>query len=176
MNEVRYTYTKSPHGEILLARTELGITHILFQSGKMNAKPKVGWIKDSHGLEDATDQLRAYFHGRLERFDLPLAPEGTDFQHKVWDALVKIPCGETVSYQQVAARVGMPSAVRAVATANAKNKIAIVIPCHRVIGSDGKLRGYAGGLHIKAALLDHEWNMAQARARKTAVDVVASPV
>ena len=165
MNDIRYTYTKSPHGDILLARSELGITHILFQSGKMNAKPKQGWQRDTTGLEDATDQLRAYFDGRLERFELPLAPQGTDFQRKVWDALVKIPCGETVSYAEVADRIGQPKSVRAVASANARNKIAIVIPCHRVIGSDGKLRGYAGGLHVKAALLDHEWTMVQQRAR-----------
>lgn len=163
MNDIRYTYTKSPHGDILLARSELGITRILFQSGKMNAKPKPEWRRDASGLEDATEQLRAYFHGRLERFDLPLAPEGTDFQRKVWDALLKIPCGETVSYAEIAGRIGQASAVRAVASANARNRIAIVIPCHRVIGSDGKLRGYAGGLDIKAALLDHEWNMAQPR-------------
>lgn len=166
MNDICYTYTKSPHGDILLARTELGITHILFQSGKMKAHPKPGWRRDDRGLESAADQLRAYFYGRFERFDLPLAPEGTDFQHKVWDALQKIPCGETVSYAEVARRIGEPSAVRAVASANARNKIAIVIPCHRVIGSDGKLRGYAGGLHVKAALLEHEWAIEQKRARE----------
>ncbi len=166
MNDICYTYSKSPHGDILLARSELGITHVLFQAGKMNAHPKSSWKRDDNALRSATDQLHAYFYGRFDRFDLPLAPEGTDFQRKVWDALGRIPCGDTVSYSQIAERIGQPSAVRAVASANARNPIAIVIPCHRVIGSDGKLRGYAGGLHVKAALLEHEWNIAQTRAQQ----------
>lgn len=174
MSTTRYTYTKSPHGDILLARSEAGITRILFQSGRMRGEPKAGWVRDSAGLQEATDQLRAYFHGHLERFDLPLAPEGTDFQRKVWDMLMQIPYGETVSYQEIAQRIGQPGAVRAVAGANARNRIAIAIPCHRVIGSDGKLRGYAGGMGIKAALLEHEWIMAQRHARETETAEAAS--
>jgi methylated-DNA-[protein]-cysteine S-methyltransferase len=98
-------------------------------------------------------QLRAYFAGELETFDLPLAPEGTPFQLEVWRRLCEIPYGETISYGELARRLGNPNASRAVGLANGANPIPIVIPCHRVIGSDGKLTGYGGGLPIKEKLL-----------------------
>ena len=98
-------------------------------------------------------QLRAYFAGELETFDLTLAPEGTPFQQRVWDELCKIAYGETISYGELAKRIGNPNASRAVGLANGSNPIPIVIPCHRVIGSNGKLTGYGGGLPIKGKLL-----------------------
>lgn len=104
----------------------------------------------------AISQLEAYFAGQRKRFDLPLAPVGTDFQQRVWRVLQTIPYGETWSYQAQAQAMGQPSAVRAVAAANRANPIAIVIPCHRVIGKDGTLRGYAGGLDRKQALIELE--------------------
>jgi len=104
----------------------------------------------------AAEQLAAYFAGRLTAFDLPLAPAGTEFQRSVWAALQTIPYGETWSYAQLAEKVGNPSAVRAVGMANGRNPIALVIPCHRVIGSDGSLTGYGGGLERKRFLLDLE--------------------
>lgn len=107
-------------------------------------------------LEEAAKQLREYFAGERRHFGLPLSPEGTAFQRKVWRALCDIPCGETRSYGQIAAAVGSPGASRAVGMANNRNPIAIIIPCHRVIGADGSLTGYGGGLDKKEFLLRHE--------------------
>ena len=107
-------------------------------------------------LAEATRQLSAYFAGELRQFDLPLRPSGTPFQLTVWDALRRIPYGETVSYGELAASIGRPTAARAVGSANRHNPVAIVVPCHRVIGADGTLTGYAGGLGIKSALLAFE--------------------
>jgi len=154
---VYYSYTKSPCGDLLVACTDAGLTHIHFRDGEASMEPGETWIRDESRLLNAVDQLIGYFDGSQKRFDLRLAPKGTPFQHRVWEALQAIPFGETVSYSDIAHRIGQPTAVRAVASANARNPLAIVIPCHRVIGSDGKLRGYAGGLPIKQQLLDHEW-------------------
>ena len=107
-------------------------------------------------LELCKMQLREYFDGARDLFDLPLSPAGTPFQKKVWDALLQIPFGQTISYQELAKRLGDPKVIRAAGSANGKNPIAIVIPCHRVIGSNGDLVGYAGGLENKKWLLDHE--------------------
>ncbi len=107
-------------------------------------------------LEDAVYQLQEYFEGTRDSFSLTLNPNGTDFQKRVWDALQAIPYGKTVSYLDLSKTLGNVKAIRAVATANGKNPLWIVIPCHRVIGSDGSLTGYAGGLHRKKWLLDHE--------------------
>ncbi len=107
-------------------------------------------------LEDASYQLQEYFEGKRENFDLDLNPQGTDFQKRVWNALLDIPYGKTTSYLELSKTLGDVKAIRAVAAANGKNPLWIVIPCHRVIGSDGSLTGYAGGLHRKKWLLDHE--------------------
>lgn len=107
-------------------------------------------------LEDAVYQLNEYFEGKRTQFDLQLNLTGTDFQKKVWDALLKIPHGKTCSYMELSKTLGDPKAIRAVAAANGKNPLWIIVPCHRVIGSDGSLTGYAGGLHRKKWLLDHE--------------------
>lgn len=107
-------------------------------------------------LKPACEQLREYFEGSRQTFEIPLQPMGTPFQHSVWAALSKIPFGERVSYMDLAKKLGDPRAVRAVAGANAKNPIWILIPCHRVVGTDGSLTGYAGGLHRKKWLLNHE--------------------
>ncbi len=154
--EVVYTYIKSPNGTILLARNEAGLTRINFQEGKHKVQPGPSWRREDGPLLEAIDQLRAYFNGTRQSFDLPLAPEGTTFQQKVWRALQDIPCGETITYGELADRIGRPTASRAVGAANGQNPLPIVIPCHRVIGANGKLTGYAGGLKIKKALLDHE--------------------
>ena len=107
-------------------------------------------------LLEAADQLTAYFDGELREFDLPLAPRGTDFQRRVWDAVSAIPYGATASYSEIAAEVCTPAACRAVGAANGRNPLAIVVPCHRVIGAAGALTGYGGGLDRKRALLDLE--------------------
>jgi methylated-DNA-[protein]-cysteine S-methyltransferase len=113
-------------------------------------------VEDRRRGADVRRQLGQYFEGRRRVFDLPLRPEGTPFQRDVWKALVEIPYGETATYSEIARRVGRREAVRAVGAANGANPIAIVIPCHRVIGRDGSLTGYGGGLPVKRWLLDHE--------------------
>ena len=107
-------------------------------------------------LDETERQLDRYFEGTLTEFDLPLGPRGTPFQQQVWAALCDIPYGETISYGELARRVGRPGSARAVGAANGSNPISIIIPCHRVIGSDGRLTGYGGGIDRKAWLLDHE--------------------
>lgn len=155
-SEIVYTYMKSPHGQILLARCEAGLTRINFQEGTHIVQPGASWRREDAPLLVAIDQLRAYFDGSRQAFDLPLAPEGTSFQQKVWTALQDIPCGETATYGEIARRIGRPTASRAVGAANGRNPLPIVVPCHRVIGANAKLTGYAGGLNIKKALLEHE--------------------
>ena len=107
-------------------------------------------------LSVASEQLDAYFDMRLTQFDLPLAPRGTDFQRRVWESLRVIPFGETISYAELARRVGNPKAMRAVGAANGRNPLMIIVPCHRVIGADGSLTGFGGGIERKRWLLDHE--------------------
>lgn len=110
-------------------------------------------------LDQAVEQLGEYFDGKRTDFDLPLDPDGTEFQHQAWDALVKIPFGETISYGEQAVMLGDKNKSRAVGAANGKNPIPIVVPCHRVVGSNGHLTGFAGGLNVKAWLLDHEFRV-----------------
>jgi len=125
----------------------------------LNAKPGPENLEDPV-LADATEQLRAYFAGERTSFDLPLDMHGNPFEKRVWDELKEIPYGETVSYGEIAARVGAPGAARAVGLANGRNPIAIIVPCHRVIGANGKLVGFGGGLPMKRALLDLEQGVA----------------
>src|ERR1700733_3668936 len=148
-----YTQIESPLGPLLLAMDETGLREIGFVNGRKPAQPQSGWKEDCTPLSETIDQLRAYLAGELEKFDLPLAPEGTAFQLAVWRRLSDIPYGETISYGELAGRIGNPKASRAVGLANGSNPIPIVIPCHRVIGSNGKLTGYGGGLPIKEKLL-----------------------
>jgi methylated-DNA-[protein]-cysteine S-methyltransferase len=144
---------ESAVGTLLLAADEEGLRLINFQRGKHAQRPGEGWKKDATPFQETMRQLNAYFGSELHEFDLRLAPEGTGFQREVWSALCDIPYGETISYGDLARRIRKPKAVRAVGTANGANPIPIVIPCHRVIGSDGKLTGYGGGLDIKEKLL-----------------------
>jgi len=154
MNEPRfYSYCESPIGKLLLVAGERGLSQIWFNGQAQKAALGADVREDSVTLREVIHQLRAYFAGELETFDLDLAPEGTSFQQKVWDELLRIPYGETISYGQLARRIGNPNASRAVGLANGSNPIPIIIPCHRVIGSNGKLTGYGGGLPIKEKLL-----------------------
>jgi methylated-DNA-[protein]-cysteine S-methyltransferase len=148
-----YTQIESPIGPLLLAADETGLREILFANGRHPAKPKSSWKQDRAPLQETIRQLQAYFAGELETFDLPLAPEGTPFQLGVWHRLCDIPYGKTISYGELASQIGNPKASRAVGLANGSNPIPIVIPCHRVIGSNGKLTGYGGGLPVKEKLL-----------------------
>jgi methylated-DNA-[protein]-cysteine S-methyltransferase len=148
-----YTYLESPIGTLLLAGDADGLQQILFPTNGLPAVPDPEWQENPSVLAGVIAQLRAYFAGELETFDLSLAPQGTRFQQNVWSELLKIPYGETISYGELARRIGNPNASRAVGLANGSNPIPIVIPCHRVIGSNGKLTGYGGGLPIKEKLL-----------------------
>tara|TARA_R110002167_G_scaffold263017_8_gene469706 strand:- start:801 stop:1274 length:474 start_codon:yes stop_codon:yes gene_type:complete len=144
-------FINTPMGIAKLEGDEAGLSAISVLDTDETPTPVIPEI-----LEDAVYQLQEYFEGKRQVFDLELNPEGTDFQKRVWDALLKIPYGKTVSYLSLSKTLGDIKAIRAVAAANGKNPLWIVIPCHRVIGSDGSLTGYAGGLHRKKWLLDHE--------------------
>ena len=153
MTDIRYTYYETPLGITLLAADEHGLRLVSFAEGKRPERPQSAWQKDPAPFQEATAQLRAYFAGELREFDLRLSLIGTDFQLRVWRMLQTIPYGETTSYGQLARRLGSPSAARAVGLANGSNPIPIIVPCHRVIGSNGSLVGYGGGLSNKKALL-----------------------
>ena len=151
-----YCYLDTPIGELLLAGDADGLSVIGFPKGSMRREPEPDWIFNEGRLEDARRQLREYFAGERREFDLPLQLRGTEFQISVLEALREIPYGETVSYGEIARRIGRPRAVRAVGAANGRNPLPIVVPCHRVIGSTGDLTGFGGGLDTKEALLRHE--------------------
>jgi methylated-DNA-[protein]-cysteine S-methyltransferase len=151
--KIRYTWLESPVGKLLIVGDEAGLRQVLFAEGRSEVGPEPGWREDATSLAEAVRQLREYFDGRRRQFELPLAPEGTPFQQSVWRELLTIPYGETISYGDLARRIGNRNASRAVGLANGANPISIIIPCHRVIGSSGKLTGYGGGLKNKEWLL-----------------------
>ncbi len=153
MSEIRYTYCDGLLGRMLLVADERGLRSVNFPTSRRAERVKAEWREDSAGFAEAIRQLRAYFAGELTDFDLPLTLEGTEFQLRVWQSLRGIPYGETISYGQLATRLGNPKASRAVGLANGSNPIPIIVPCHRVIGSNGSLVGYGGGLENKRALL-----------------------
>ena len=149
---IYYSRFKSPVGPLLLAASNQGLLALEFGRGK----PRAGWVESEERIAPFARQLAEYFAGQRREFDLPLDLRGTDFQKRCWQALLKIPYGETRSYADVARAIGNPAAVRAVGLANGQNPIAIIVPCHRVIGSDGSLTGYGGGLEAKRKLLELE--------------------
>lgn len=144
-------FIQSPLGITKLEGDENGISSITVLDSEEELTKIIPEV-----LEDAEYQLREYFEGKRQHFDLDLNPQGTDFQKRVWEALLDIPYGRTTSYLELSKTLGDIKAIRAVAAANGKNPLWIIIPCHRVIGSDGSLTGYAGGLHRKKWLLEHE--------------------
>lgn len=143
-------------GVLTLVADEEGLRQIHFQKDGAPVRVESDWKRDPAFFTPVKAQLRAYFHGALKYFDLPLAPMGTPFQKSVWQTLQKIPYGTVASYRWVAEQIGNPKAVRAVGGANGKNPLPIVIPCHRVIGANGALTGFGGGLDIKQRLIDLE--------------------
>ena len=153
-----YAFYESPLGQILLTATGTALTGLHFVGEKYYPSIASEWQRDTNviAIKSAITQLDEYFSGKRKSFDLPLEPEGTEFQRQVWNALTKLRFGETATYAQLAQRIGNPKAVRAVGAANGRNPISIVIPCHRVVGADGSLTGYAGGLARKEALLRME--------------------
>jgi methylated-DNA-[protein]-cysteine S-methyltransferase len=149
---------ESPIGPLLLMSDGTSLTGLHTDNDKHRPAARPDWIRDDNvaPFAQTVAQLRAYFDGTLTRFDLPLAPQGTAFQMVVWRELRNIPYGETISYGELARRIGRPTASRAVGHSNARNPISIIVPCHRVIGADHSLTGYAGGLDRKRTLLQHE--------------------
>src|SRR6266849_932527 len=152
MTVLYYATFESPVGPLLLAGDSNALRRVSFESSKRSPLPQADWKQNQSAFAEVIRQLQAYFRGELKEFDLPLAMEGTEFQLRVWNALRRIPYGETVSYSQLAERIGNPKAVRAVGLANGSNPIPIIVPCHRVIGSDGSLTGFGGGLSTKKKL------------------------
>lgn len=150
---MRFHTVPSPIGPLLLTASDGALTGL-----HMAPHPRLpgSAVRDPDALADAAAQLAEYFAGERRAFELPLAPSGTPFQLRVWEELRAIPYGETRSYSELAAAVGRPSAVRAVGAANGRNPIAVIVPCHRVIGADGSLTGFGGGLERKRALLELE--------------------
>jgi len=148
-----YCYLDTPIGELLIAGDDDALAMIGFPKGSMRRDPEPDWIFNEKPLATARQQLTEYFAGTRKEFDLPVALSGTEFQVSVLEALQEIPYGETVSYGEIARRIGRPKAVRAVGAANGRNPIPVVVPCHRVIGSSGDLTGFGGGLDTKEALL-----------------------
>jgi methylated-DNA-[protein]-cysteine S-methyltransferase len=156
---MKYRLLKSPLGNVIVAGDREGLHRLDFQIGRYGAiSIPEEWEEDSSFplLRRAGEQLTAYFEGRRRSFSLPLAPVGTPFQQRVWAELQRISYGETLTYSELAVRAGRPRAVRAAGAANGRNPISIVIPCHRVVGKDGSLTDYGGGLEKKAALLELE--------------------
>lgn len=149
-----FQHIESPVGPLLVAAGDNGLHAIAFPDNRHPVRRDDDWQEGDHPmLRRARKQLDAYFSGTLRAFDLPLAPRGTEFQRTVWSTLASIPYGETISYAQLASRVGRPAASRAVGAANGRNPLPIVLPCHRVIGTDGALVGFGGGLPVKEFLL-----------------------
>ncbi|HVT36218.1 MAG TPA: methylated-DNA--[protein]-cysteine S-methyltransferase [Nevskiaceae bacterium] len=154
--EIFYSVMPSPIGELTLVSEGGKLTGLYMESYKHGRARERHWVRDDAKLADARRQLQDYFAGKRTQFDLEMEPAGTAFQKRVWRALCDIPHGETISYGELARRIGQPTASRAVGLANGQNPIAVIVPCHRVIGANGSLTGYGGGLPRKQWLLAHE--------------------
>jgi methylated-DNA-[protein]-cysteine S-methyltransferase len=148
--ELSFAYLESPIGLIQISGTQEEILSLTFMDRRLH-EPSPG-----RAVDEALRQVEEYFRGDRRMFDVPMAPEGTDFQKSVWDQLTRIPFGRTASYKDIAERIGRPRAVRAVGGANGRNPIPIIVPCHRVIGSDGSMTGFGSGIWRKEWLLRHE--------------------
>jgi methylated-DNA-[protein]-cysteine S-methyltransferase len=157
---MKYTTMDSPLGELLLLGDD-GVLHGLhMQAGRHPIRTQSSWVRDDEAFADVRKQLEEYFAGTRDRFDVKMNMDGTAFQRTVWHELTQIPYGETISYGELAKRIGRPDRARAVGTANGQNPIAVIVPCHRVIGANGKLVGYGGGLDNKRRLLELESGVA----------------
>ena len=155
---IYYRYFDSPIGKILLTSDRDSLTGLYMETYEVDSIKLQQWTQDNNAFPfpKVIEQLTAYFEGKLTEFDLPILMLGTKFQQQVWQELTKIPYGKTISYKELAVRIGNIKAVRAVGLANGRNPISIIVPCHRVIGANGSLTGYSGGLPRKKALLDLE--------------------
>jgi len=156
MTEMLYTITDYPIGELLLLGDGTWLHRLDMRGGRRPVAIGPHWKRCEDAFADAIEQLREYFDGTRRTFEIPLSLHGNEFELRVWDELLRIPYAQTASYGQIAQRIGEPEAPRAVGLANGRNPIAVIVPCHRVIGADGKLVGYGGGLERKRFLLDLE--------------------
>lgn len=156
MNEILTSTLESPIGPLTVIARDGVLTNLSMHESRHQIPPPDDAVIDDTWFKDVADQLDAYFAGELTAFDLEMSMLGTEFQRHVWSELCAIPYGETISYGELARRIGNPNASRAVGLANGRNPVAIIVPCHRVIGADGSLTGYGGGLERKTWLLEHE--------------------
>jgi methylated-DNA-[protein]-cysteine S-methyltransferase len=158
MNEQQLAYTtvESPIGELLLLGDESSLHGLYMQEGRKPRKVASHWLRAAAPFEGVQSQLEEYFAGERSEFDVDLTMQGNPFEQRVWSALREIPYGETTSYGEIAKRIGSPTAARAVGLANGRNPVAVIMPCHRVIGADGGLTGYGGGIERKRLLLELE--------------------
>ena len=156
MDKKTYTFIESPVGVLYLEMTGNKLSGLRFAGHKGRIAYGEGWREVKAPFKETIRQLRAYFKGDLKRFDIPLKLEGTDFQIAAWKELRKIPYGKTITYGEQARRIGNPKASRAIGGANGANPVAIIVPCHRVVGSNGRLTGFGGGLDVKEKLLTLE--------------------
>ena len=154
----RFARYESPLGPMFATAEDDGITHIEFVGAKYAPEARAEWIEDPEAPDLAAcgTQLAEYFAGKRTEFDLPLAPQGSEFQQRVWREIARVPYGRTISYAELAQRAGAPGQARAAGAATGRNPVSLVIPCHRIVGSDGSLTGYAGGLERKRGLLELE--------------------
>jgi methylated-DNA-[protein]-cysteine S-methyltransferase len=156
-----FTIVDSPLGALLVTGDGTAITGLFLPSGARPVRPQPKWQRDDPAFAEVARQLSEYFAGSRRAFELPLRPRGSAFQHLVWQTLRTIPYAQTTSYGAIAVELGQPGAARAVGLANARNPISIVVPCHRVVGANGSLTGYGGGLPAKRWLLGHELQHAE---------------
>jgi len=166
-----YDFYDSPHGRMLLVASGEGLTGVYFDGQKYHAAIEPEWREAPRhaALRQAQQELAEYFAGKRRRFETPLAPEGTPFQHAIWRAISTVGFGSTITYGELAIRAGFPGNARAAGAATGRNPLTIIVPCHRIVGSDGSLTGYAGGLERKRALLTLEG----ARAESPTADLLA---
>lgn len=177
MTTTYYTYIDSPVGRICVEGDGDFLTGLHMPDHKHWSGPDPTWQRTDAPFATLREQLTEYFAGERELFDIPLKLTGTPFQNRVWQELARIPFGVTISYAELASRVGQPTAFRAVGSANGKNPVSILVPCHRVIATSGQLTGYGGGLSNKKWLLDHECRVKNGSARSPSpASSVASPV
>ena len=148
-----YDYLETPQGRMLLVANGAGLSGAYFVGQKYYPRPDASWKRDAQALRQAKQELEEYFAGRRRKFGIALAPEGTPFQRAVWRQISRVACGETITYAELARRAGRPGAARAAGTATGRNPVSVIVPCHRIVGSDGSLTGYAGGLPRQKALL-----------------------
>jgi methylated-DNA-[protein]-cysteine S-methyltransferase len=155
---IRYARLNTPLGPMIAIAESGQLLGVDFEDASYAPSIEASWTEDREAppLRDCATQIADYFAGRCQRFDLPLAPRGTPFQQRVWNEIAKVPHGETISYAELAARAGAPGSARAAGAATGRNPLAIVVPCHRIVASNGALTGYAGGLARKRFLLAHE--------------------